>query len=370
MAGSWAATAVVEVDGVRRRIGRTGRSKEAATEAVQTALRALEVEPEVGELPEAPPVVVTVADVARSWVTHTLPTRSKSSAASTRALYAGTVERDLIPPLGAIPVGELTATDVEALLGAHAEHSAATRRRILSVLRFVLDTAVRDGHARVNVARLVERPAEDPPNPKAYAPGELEKLLEAASGDRVEPVITLMAWTGLRIGEALGLAASDVVLEGAPRVWVRGSLSRVPGGGLVLTAGKSRKAQRWVPLAPEAVSAVKRWRAIQAAERLAAGPFWRESDYLFTSSAGTSMDPHNVRSRFYAIAKRAGVGGSPHVLRHTMATDMLANGVSVRDAQEILGHASPVVTMATYQRVTAAGQASAVERVRQARRSS
>jgi integrase len=136
----------------------------------------------------------------------------------------------------------------------------------------------------------------------------------------------------------------------------------------VLTDGKSDKARRWIPLTTEAVAAIKRWRAIQATERLKSGPFWEDSGYLFTSERGTLMDPGNVAKQFRKIAKKAGGTASPHRLRHTLATDLLANGVSLREVQELLGHASSMTTAAMCQTVTPAHKRATMDRLTEIRR--
>lgn len=360
-AGSWAGTARVLVDGQEVRFGVTGKTQGDATAKFMRKLESLKVAPE----PEPTPLpAVDLAFKARDWRDHTLPTMPRIKSPATRALYAATVERDIVAdPIGSIALTDLTAHDVEVMLGRHATQSGSTRRRILTVLRFVLDAAQRDGLVTQNVARLVGRPAADKPKPKALAPGELAKVSDALTGDRLESVLTLLAWLGCRIGEVLAIAESDVDLGPEPQVFIRGSLVRVKGEGLVLTDGKTDHARRWVPLTPQAVAAIRRWRATKAAERLAAGPLWVESDFLFTSERGTSMDPQNVARRFREKAASVGVKASPHRLRHTLATDLLADGVSLREVQELLGHASPMTTAAMYQTVTPTHQRAAMDRL-------
>jgi integrase len=367
-AGRWEVTARVRVDGQERRIGRSAASREDALAKVMAAVEELRTPPAVEEVVE--PTSNTITDVAEAWKTYTLPTLPKVKSPSTRALYEATVDRDLVPAIGSIEVAALTARDVEVMLADRAGQSASTRRRIITVLRYVLDAAMRDGLVNVNVARLVARPAADKPKPKALDSDEVKTLTEAMAGDRLEPVFTLLSWLGCRIGEVLAIANDDVHLGPEPYVFIRGSLARVKGEGLVLTDGKSDKARRVLPLTPQAVAAIKRWRATQAAERLKAGPFWTTTDYLFTSERGTSMDPHNVAARFRAIAKEAGVKASPHRLRHTLATELLADGVSLREVQEILGHASPMTTAAMYQTVTPAHKRATMDRLARIRATS
>jgi site-specific recombinase XerD len=368
-AGRWEVTARVRVDGQERRIGRSAASREAALGKVMAAVEELRIPAVAEEVVE--PSAPTITEVAEAWKAYTLPTLPKVKSPSTLALYEATVDRDLVPAIGSIEVATLTARDVEVMLADRAGQSASTRRRIITVLRYVLDAAMRDGLVSVNVARLVARPAADKPKPKALEGDEVKALNKGMAGDRLEPLFTLISWLGCRIGEALAIANDDVHLDGdEPYVFIRGSLARVKGEGLVLTDGKSDKARRSIPLTPQAVAAIKRWRAIQAGERLKAGPFWTSTDYLFTSAAGTPMDPHNVAARFRAIAKEAGIKASPHRLRHTMATELLADGVSLREVQELLGHASPMTTAAMYQTVTPAHNRATMDRLARIRATS
>ncbi len=366
-AGLWTVQVVAEVDGERRRIVRSARSQFDAYAKVPGIIE--ELGTPVHAPVEEPAPDVTLADVALRYLSKTLPLSGVQP--STREQYERTVRRDIVPVLGHLAVTDVTVDQVEDLVMRFAEHSASTRKRVLNVLRYVLDVALRDGHVTVNVARRVKPPKQDPPNPKAYEGNELATLLAAVSCDRLEPLWTLMAWTGLRVNEALGLAESDVLIDDQDaRLWVRGSLRRVTGGGLTLGPGKSAAARRWVPLSPEAVAALRRWRATRAADQLAAGPLWEESGFLFTTEAGGPLDSRNATRRLRARAREAGLRTGSHVLRHTFATDLVRDGVPVRQVQELLGHASPMVTLATYSKVTAEDRRGAIERLGQSRRTS
>lgn len=366
-AGLWIVQVVAEVDGERRRVVRSARSESNAYAKVPGIMD--ELATPVPTLPKEPAPVVTLEDVAERYLTTTLPLSGAQP--STREQYAGTVRRDIVPILGADSVVDITVAQVEDLVMRYAGHSASTRKRVLDVLRYVLDVAVRDGHVSVNVARQVKRPKQDPPSPKAYEDDELATLLAAVADDRLGPLWTLMAWTGLRVNEALALADEDVQVDGDdPRLWVRGSLRRITGEGLTLGPGKSRAARRWIPLAPEAVAAVRRWRASRAADRLAAGPLWEDSGFLFTTEAGGPLDSRNATRSLRKAARDAGLRTGSHVLRHTFATDLVRDGVPVRQVQELLGHASPMVTLATYSKVTAEDRRGAIERLGQSRRTS
>ena len=82
------------------------------------------------------------------------------------------------------------------------------------------------------------------------------------------------------------------------------------------------------------------------------------------------MDPGNAAKSFRTIAKSAGVTASPHRLRHMLATDLLSNGVSLREVQELLGHAAPMTTASMYQTLTRAHTRATMDRLAEIRKSS
>ena len=119
--------------------------------------------------------------------------------------------------LDGIRLSRLTAGDVERMLASMIRHrdsrhgktdepvSGATRRTAFAVLRMMLDTAVRDGVVTQNVASTIARPKVDRQEADYLSPAELRTVLDALHGHRLEPLVLLLASTGLRIGEALAL---------------------------------------------------------------------------------------------------------------------------------------------------------------------
>src|SRR3954452_9666108 len=96
-------------------------------------------------------------------------------------------------------------------------------------------------------------------------------------GHRLEPLLLLLATTGLRIGEGLALRWSDLVLDAdPPRLQVTGTV-RVVGGIAQRTAPKSLRGRRSLPLSPVVVAALRSWHQVQSAERLPAGTAWHPS---------------------------------------------------------------------------------------------
>ncbi|MGH6933979.1 MAG: tyrosine-type recombinase/integrase, partial [Dongiaceae bacterium] len=174
--------------------------------------------------------------------------------------------------------------------------------------------------------------------PKALTVAEAAETIEAVEdlnpqswiGTRDVAILALLYGCGLRISEALSLTRGD-----APR----------PGGGEIQSltiTGKGRK-QRIVPLLPEVAEAV--------ANYIAACPIAGEpGDPLFLGARGGPLSPRQIQLQLQRLRPRLGLpeSATPHALRHSFATHLLAGGGDLRTIQELLGHAS----LSTTQRYT------------------
>jgi integrase/recombinase XerD len=166
--------------------------------------------------------------------------------------------------------------------------------------------------------------------PQVLSRAEVKRLLEAPRGTeprslRDRALLELMYACGLRASEAIGLDVADVDLE----------------DGVLRAEGKGSK-ERLVPVGREAVSAVRVY--LERGRPRLVGD--RAETRLFVNSRGTGL----TRQGLYKIVQRhaasAGLAGrmSPHTLRHTFATHLLAGGCDLRSVQEMLGHADIATT--------------------------
>ena len=239
---------------------------------------------------------------------------------------------------GPVSVGDLTdlrAADFRSYLAARRGDGlgATSLARGLSVVRGFFRFLDLRGLAHNPALASVRTPKQphsvpkalDVPDAKSVVDGVLNQSAEAWVGLRDAAVLLLAYGCGLRISEALGLDRGDVPL----------------GRSLIIT-GKGDK-QRMVPVLPVVHEAV--------AAYLEACPFRLEPDSpLFVGVRGKRLSAGVVQTRMRAVRRVLGLPdtATPHALRHSFATHLLAGGGDLRTIQELLGHAS----LSTTQRYT------------------
>ena len=144
---------------------------------------------------------------------------------------------------------------------------------------------------------------------------------EGPLGTRDRALLELLYGTGLRVSELVALKLDDVDLAARQ----------------VRTVGKGRK-ERIVPFGRAAGDAVKAWLRERTAMRPSAG----DATFLFLNARAGRLTDRSVRRHPRPRRSAAGVPrhASPHDLRHSFATHLLAAGADLRSIQELLGHAS------------------------------
>jgi integrase len=305
------------------------------------------------------------------WIDRWLVTIAPKIRASTLRDYRNGLGR-VKDRLGRIRLQALRPLDVEELYASLLADghryggglSAKTVRNVHIALRRCLADAERFGLVQRNVAALVKPPTPQRPELSTWDAAEMRAFLSAMQGDRNEAAYRLIATTGMRRGEALGLRWSDVDLD-AGRVTINRALS-VIDGELVWSQPKTARSRRNVSLDPETVSTLKTHRASQLRERLAAGDAWADGDLVFCDALGGALHPDRFTRAFGSAAKRAGVKQIRlHDLRHTWATLALQAGVHPKVVSERLGHATTGITLDIYSHVQPELDASAAATVAQ-----
>ncbi len=262
------------------------------------------------------------------------------------------------PVLGRHRLNKLSPAHVQGFYSGRLDAglSSSTVHKIHTVLHKALSQAVAWSLVPRNVTEAVKPPAPSPREMRPLTTDEARRLLDAARGDRLEALYILAITTGMRQGELLGLKWSDVDLEEPENgsLCVRRTLTRIDGGKrVVLGEPKTRKSRRTLRLTPEAVQILRRHLELQMEEIGLLGDRYGDQGLVFTTEAGTPVNPSNLRQRSFApLLRRAGLPPIRfHDLRHTCATLLLAQGTHPKFVQELLGHATIAITLDTYSHV-------------------
>ena len=240
--------------------------------------------------------------------------------------------------------------DTESLrdfLGDMADRGLAPRTaaRRLSALRQFFHFLMADGRRKDDPTHGLDSPRLGRPLPKYLGETAIEKLLaaardvEGAKGRRDEAILELLYATGMRVSELCGLPVAAVA-RGQTTLMVR---------------GKGNK-ERLIPLGLPACRAVEAWLELRQP---------KTSRWLFPGerNPGKAISRTSVAAILKKLAAAAGVPPSalsPHVLRHSFASHLLAGGADLRSVQQMLGHAD-ISTTQIYTHVLEARLKSLVE---------
>ena len=154
-----------------------------------------------------------------------------------------------------------------------------------------------------------------------------------------------VALSGLRRSEVLGLTWDAVDLE-AGTVTVKAGRVRLDGGHTATDEPKAARSRRTVPLEmlhPGSMALLRSLRARQAADRLAAGSAYQDSNNVLVDALGVPVPPERFTREFAQLCREAGAPVVKlHWLRHTLATIMHRAGIEAADAAAVLGHSTTV----------------------------
>ncbi|KIP52904.1 site-specific tyrosine recombinase XerD [Leucobacter komagatae] len=241
-------------------------------------------------------------------------------------------------------------------------YSASSITRMVSTVRGLHRFLFDEGELPDNAGRGVRTPKKGQRLPKAISIEDVQALLEAVSGDdpvslRDRALLELLYASGARVSEVTAIdlddlyagTAGDGAGGGGRDVW--GDPERaLANGGLMRVTGKGSKT-RIVPYGRYAGEALAAY-LVRARPQFAARGTGSPALFLGPRGARLSRQSAWLVIRAAAEAAELTVEISPHTLRHSFATHLLAGGADVRAVQELLGHSS-VTTTQIYTQVTA-----------------
>jgi integrase/recombinase XerC len=277
----------------------------------------------------AEPAVVAAIEDWRAWLAHErrVSTHTLDAYGRDLAAFLGFISEHLGFAPGLADLEALKSTDFRAFLANRAIRglSRSSTARAVSTLRGFFRFLERGGLAANAAIGAVRSPKVPRLVPRALAPDEALDMVDKADvvsdepwiGKRDTALFTLLYGCGLRIGEALGLNRGDL-----------------PKGDTMVVTGKGNK-QRVVPVLAVVREAIDDYLAHCPHGVGKAGP-------LFLGARGGRLNAGVAQRQMRRLRVLLGLPetATPHALRHSFATHLLAGGGDLRTIQELLGHAS------------------------------
>jgi len=267
-------------------------------------------------------------EVARGVSPHTL--RAYRQDLAIFEAYVGTL---------GVPLDQVTHLHIRGFLGVESVTKAAsTRARRLAAIKSFYAFLARRKRVAQSPARRVKTPKIPQRLPRAVPVDEAFALVDAPDAERIlgvrdRAILEVLYGGGLRVSELCGLSLT--------------SLDR--GSSAVRVMGKGRK-ERLCPLHPVAIEALDTWLACRGT-LLAKPAKGQDPTAMFLNARGGRLTSRSIERHLAAYVQGLGIPRkvTPHSLRHSYATHLLAGGADIRVIQELLGHAS----LTTTQRYTA-----------------
>ena len=297
------------------------------------SLRQSEIIRKAWEPPEAaraPKPKLTFGEYAESW----LATRDLKD--RTRAHHRSLLDRHLLKRFGTLPLTSISADEIRQWHSGFGKKTPTQRCHTYGLLRTILRTAVTDGLIDVCPANI--RGAGSSQRVHKIRPATLPELekITLAMPERLQAMVLMASWCGLRLGELTELRRADVDLgEGVIRV--RRAVVRVKGEFRVTTP-KSQAGIRDVNVPPHLLPAI----AVHMASHVGA-----DSDaLLFPARRGGYLHSASLYWAYYPARAAAGRKDLRwHDLRHTGAVLAAATGATLAELMARLGHSTPGAAM-------------------------
>jgi len=259
--------------------------------------------------------------------------------------------RYLIPFFGDRLLADIKPMDIDNLLIELQDLSLSTQKKCLQYTRNVFDMAIENELIPRSPTRDKKPTAEKAEKVHALTDSQCDALLSAMEGTRAYLFILVLLRCGLRKGEALGLMWDDIDFQKARMKVDRTLVYSVNNrAGIINPKMKTPAAHRIIPLAPDVLH------TLQAAK------FRSNSKYVFSMQDGSPLSESSFKRLWQLIDYRT-IGGPntskrveqvldfhvhPHQLRHTCCTRWLADGLTPKEVQYLMGHETCDITMDIY----------------------
>ena len=274
---------------------------------------------------------------------------------NTYAMYLNALNSHIIPEIGGIRLSALKSHHIQEMLN---DIISVGHYRTAEIVRLtikqIIQQAIINEYIYKDVSLKVSLPQSQKKEKRSLSNEEKAILEKAKLTQRERVFVDLLYYTGVRRGEALALTVKDIDFKNR-RLIINKNLVIKDGESHLKNSPKTHAGNRSIPLPAKLLSELQEY--IAHAKNI----------YLFTMKSGEPMTKSSFRRFWYNILDKMNVaaGGdefsrsdtairliakdvTPHIFRHTYATNLYYAGIDVKTAQRLLGHSSIQVTLEIY----------------------
>ncbi len=315
---------------------------------------------------------VTVREYLKKWIVDYC---KQNLSYKTYESYKGIINNYILPSMGGIKLGNLKPNIIQEYYTEMTNDKSSGGKGLSGtsvlyhhrVIREALSHAVKLGYIPYNPADRAKPPRKNKTEMKTLSIEQSQYVLDNYQDHRIYLAVLLAIKTGMRQGEICGLRWQNIDLRNAT-ISVTHALQR-QGQGLVLKEPKTKKSRRSIPIPNDIVEELKQKQRMYKQNKLAFGNGYDSRGFVCAWEDGRPLEPDWISKQWRKIvnneqekARKKEVepnipeGIRFHDLRHTHATILLSQGVSLKVVQERLGHESITTTGDIYSHVTPAMQ--------------
>ena len=298
------------------------------------------------------PQKITLGEWLDIWMTE----YTGNIKSSTRGSYEQRVRVHIKPYLGRFKLTALTTQIIQTFyneLQTKENLSPKTVRNTHVALHRALEIARKLGYINANPADLVILPRMEPKKIRTLDKDELIDFLTEIKGHKYEAIMFTTVFTGLRLGEVLGLTWDCVDFDNN-LITVEKQHGRDRVTGEYVFSSIKNDQTRVLTVAQEVMNVLKDHKRQQRQMAKDAGKEWSNpKNLVFTTETGRYIENKMLYMYFKRVVKKIGMSDMRfHDLRHTYAVNSLKAGDDIKTLQENLGHATASFTLSTYAHAT------------------
>lgn len=349
------------VEGVPKRKYFYGKTKREVTEKVNKSLS------EIQNNTYSQPCKVTLYE----WLCTWLNTYCRGELKQTTIVnYETYIEKHIKPTIGNIKLCDLTPMILQRFYQEKSKNgrldgkgglSPKTMRNLHTMIHTGLQKAYTLEYTNKNISDVVSTPKLVRKERLFFTVEEQTELQKYLPDERIGMAVLLDLYTGMRLGELLGLPWKNVHIDlnGDSCLRVTQTLNRIKNPDststkktlLAIGTPKTSYSIRTIPLLPEIAEKLYRHKLNQ--EQFFAENGLPKSEFVFTATNGKAIDPRDFQRDFKKLLQRYNLRIiNVHGMRHTFATRSLESGMDIKTLSRILGHSSIQITLDLYAHVT------------------